>query len=122
MPQPAVPPHTHSHPPFLPQGSVAAIPTLIGKLSALTALSLAGAHVGGTIPSEVSKLTRLLSLDASNNALSGEIPVALWSLPFLRSLDLSGNAGLGGTIDTECKEIDSGSCRRGGRREGLIRA
>lgn len=63
----------------------------IGRLSALTELSLVPGHVYGTIPDTISNLKTLSFLALSRNYLSGHIPPSISFLHRLQTLDLSFN-------------------------------
>lgn len=63
----------------------------IGKLSALTELTLVPGRVLGALPTELSQCTNLRFLAISRNFLSGQIPSSLGQLRNLQTLDLSYN-------------------------------
>ncbi|XXG83357.1 hypothetical protein AAC387_Pa10g1133 [Persea americana] len=76
----------------------------IGKLSALTELSLVPGRVIGRLPETLSQCKNLRFLAVSRNFLSGEIPASLSDLRSLRTLDLSYNL-LSGPIPPRMGEI-----------------
>nr|KAJ3420416.1 hypothetical protein HK105_005694 [Polyrhizophydium stewartii] len=67
------------------------IPDSLGKLTALTALSLNNNQLSGPIPSSLGNLAQLQSLDLSGNQLSGEVPSSLGSLTSLTALGFGTN-------------------------------
>lgn len=69
----------------------------IGKLSALTELSIVPGRIMGALPATISQLKDLRFLAISRNFISGEIPASLGEVRGLRTLDLSYNQ-LTGTI------------------------
>ncbi|KAJ4878786.1 Leucine-rich repeat (LRR) family protein [Raphanus sativus] len=69
----------------------------IGKLSALTELSIVPGRIMGALPATISQLKDLRFLAISRNFISGEIPASLGEVRRLRTLDLSYNQ-LTGTI------------------------
>ncbi|KAF3588505.1 hypothetical protein F2Q69_00025733 [Brassica cretica] len=69
----------------------------IGKLSALTELSIVPGRIMGALPATISQLKDLRFLAISRNYISGEIPASLGEVRRLRTLDLSYNQ-LTGTI------------------------
>uniref|UniRef100_A0A251TF76 Putative receptor like protein 47 n=1 Tax=Helianthus annuus TaxID=4232 RepID=A0A251TF76_HELAN len=71
---------------------IGSIPESIGKLAALTALSLYGNKLSGTIPDSIGQLSKLQFLDVSSNRLIGSIPVSIGQLSKLSSLDVSYNS------------------------------
>ena len=74
------------------------IPSEIGLLTQLTALSVPFTGLSGTIPSTMGNLVRLTQLGLSYNQLSGTIPSTLGNLSQLRSLHLNNNAQLSGPL------------------------
>ncbi|RWR93652.1 putative inactive leucine-rich repeat receptor-like protein kinase IMK2 [Cinnamomum micranthum f. kanehirae] len=76
----------------------------IGKLSALTELSLVPGRVIGRLPETLSQCKNLRFLAVSRNFLSGEIPASFSDLRSLRTLDLSYNL-LSGPIPPRMGEI-----------------
>ncbi|KAF3494568.1 hypothetical protein DY000_02051804 [Brassica cretica] len=69
----------------------------LGKLSALTELSIVPGRIMGALPATISQLKDLRFLAISRNFISGEIPSSLGDVRRLRTLDLSYNQ-LTGTI------------------------
>ncbi|CAE5956424.1 unnamed protein product [Arabidopsis arenosa] len=69
----------------------------IGKLSALTELSIVPGRIMGALPATISQLKDLRFLAISRNFISGEIPASIGEVRGLRTLDLSYNQ-LTGTI------------------------
>lgn len=69
----------------------------IGKLSALTELSIVPGRIMGSLPHTISQSKNLRFLAISRNFLSGEIPASLGELRGLKTLDLSYNQ-LSGSI------------------------
>ncbi|KAG0471760.1 hypothetical protein HPP92_016306 [Vanilla planifolia] len=67
------------------------LPSDIGRLSALSELSLVPGRVSGPIPSSLSLCPSLRFLALSRNLLSGPIPPSVASLSNLRVLDLGSN-------------------------------
>ncbi|KAG6519376.1 LRR receptor-like serine/threonine-protein kinase ERECTA [Zingiber officinale] len=63
----------------------------LGRLSALSELSLVPGRVAGPVPDGLARCRDLRFLALSKNLLSGRIPAGLASLPRLRTLDLSYN-------------------------------
>ncbi|ESQ37981.1 hypothetical protein EUTSA_v10028712mg [Eutrema salsugineum] len=63
----------------------------IGKLSALTELSIVPGRIMGSLPNTISHSKNLRFLAISRNFLSGEIPASLGELRGLKTLDLSYN-------------------------------
>lgn len=63
----------------------------LGRLSALSELSLVPGRVAGPVPDGLARCRGLRFLALSKNLLSGHIPAGLASLPRLRILDLSYN-------------------------------
>ncbi|CAE6139176.1 unnamed protein product [Arabidopsis arenosa] len=63
----------------------------IGKLSALTELSIVPGRIMGSLPHTISQSKNLRFLAISRNFLSGEIPASLGELRGLKTLDLSYN-------------------------------
>ncbi|XP_010455961.1 PREDICTED: probably inactive leucine-rich repeat receptor-like protein kinase IMK2 [Camelina sativa] len=63
----------------------------IGKLSALTELSIVPGRIMGSLPHAISQAKNLRFLAISRNFLSGEIPASLGELTGLKTLDLSYN-------------------------------
>jgi len=69
--------------------------TLIGHLTKLTRLDLAGNNLNGKIPSSLGNLMQLDSLYLDNNKFSGRIPDFLGNLTLLENISLSNNQLLG---------------------------
>ena len=67
------------------------LPTFLGSLTHLTALSISGNRFASGIPSELGQLSSLEALDLSNNGLNGEIPPSLAGLTNLVKLNLQEN-------------------------------
>jgi Leucine-rich repeat (LRR) protein len=65
--------------------------SLIGDLTHLTRLDLAGSNLSGQIPSSLTNLVQLQSLYLDNNNFSGRIPAFLGNCTTLQILDLSHN-------------------------------
>ncbi|CAA7047074.1 unnamed protein product [Microthlaspi erraticum] len=63
----------------------------IGKLYALTELSIVPGRIMGSIPETISQSKNLRFLAVSRNFISGEIPASLGELRGLKTLDLSYN-------------------------------
>jgi Leucine-rich repeat (LRR) protein len=76
------------------------IPSEIGDLAALTTLLLRRNALSGSIPAEVWSLTRLVTLALGGNSLTGSLPAAIGNLTAVEGLDLSANY-LTGTIPPE---------------------
>lgn len=72
-------------------GLTGRIDPAIGKLSALTELTLVPGRVFGSLPQTLSQLETLRFLALSHNFISGEIPASLGNLQRLQTLDLSFN-------------------------------
>lgn len=67
-------------------------PPALGRLSALTLMSLGGNGLSGRLPPEIGRLMNLRNLSLGGNELSGDLPLEMRNLSSLRSLDLSGNS------------------------------
>jgi Leucine-rich repeat (LRR) protein len=63
------------------------IPSEIGALTRLTALSLYSNSLTGFIPSEIGALTRLTALYLYSNSLTGSIPESLCNQELYASVD-----------------------------------
>ena len=74
------------------------IPSELGNLANLEALSLGNNRLTGGIPSELGDLSRLTLLQLSTNQLTGAIPPELGRLVRLTRLWIGGNAGLSGPL------------------------
>ncbi len=72
----------------------AEIPSEVGHLTGLTALTLSG--VSGALPPELGYLVNLANLDLSHNELCGKIPPELGGLGSLQTLNLGDNKLTGG--------------------------
>ncbi|OMP06585.1 hypothetical protein COLO4_08059 [Corchorus olitorius] len=72
-------------------GLTGRIDPAIGKLSALTELSIVPGRIYGTLPQSISQLKDLRFLAISRNFISGSIPATLGQLRSLKTLDLSYN-------------------------------
>ncbi|KAF3330296.1 LRR receptor-like serine/threonine-protein kinase ERL1 [Carex littledalei] len=70
-------------------GLAGTLPASIGRLTALTDLSLVPGRVTGTIPPAIFHLPNLRFLALSSNLLSGQLPNSL--SPFFRTIDISSN-------------------------------
>ncbi|KAJ4785947.1 Leucine-rich repeat (LRR) family protein [Rhynchospora pubera] len=70
-------------------GLAGTLPASIGRLTALTDLSLVPGRVTGTIPPSIFRLPNLRFLALSSNLLSGRLPDSF--SPFLRTIDISSN-------------------------------
>ena len=80
------------------------IPIELGALTHLQTLDLSFNQLTGPIPAELGKLTRLASLDLSWNEVSGPIPAELGQLADLELLSLEGNP-LTGCIPTALQSV-----------------
>lgn len=67
------------------------LPPELGKLTAMTSLSLSGNQFSSGIPNELGDCVNLETLDLSENGLNGELPTSLSSLANLTTLNLEGN-------------------------------
>ena len=76
------------------------IPSELGRLTNLNVLELDINQLSGSIPPELGNLTNLTWLGLSNNQLSGSIPASLGRLANLTALSLWGNQ-LSGSIPSE---------------------
>lgn len=81
------------------------IPSEIGKLVALTALTLSQYRVKGTIPPQLQILSGLEELNLPENLLTGSLSSTLFGLTGLTSLSLKENGGLGGAIPNEIGQL-----------------
>jgi len=81
-------------------GLAGTLPPELGDLSALQTLDLSGNALSGAIPEEMGNLGSLMYLQLNDNQLEGVIPVSLGGLHSLRRLSLGGNR-LSGTLPTE---------------------
>ncbi|KAJ3688459.1 hypothetical protein LUZ61_017623 [Rhynchospora tenuis] len=70
-------------------GLAGTLPPSIGRLTALTDLSLVPGRVTGTVPPAIFRLPNLRFLALSSNLLSGRLPDSF--SPFLRTIDISSN-------------------------------
>ena len=86
------------------KGLNGSLPTALGVLTGLEALSLSGNGLRGTVPAELGGLASLTELSFDNNQLTGGIPVELGSLAGLETLALNDNR-LSGAIPTELGEL-----------------
>ena len=92
------------------------LPPALGQLAQLQGLHLQINELRGGIPAELAGLTNLLELDLGVNRLSGEIPVELGGLTLLQELDLGVNELRGGIPAelaglTNLLELDLGNNR-----------
>uniref|UniRef100_A0A0D9WGD8 non-specific serine/threonine protein kinase n=1 Tax=Leersia perrieri TaxID=77586 RepID=A0A0D9WGD8_9ORYZ len=78
----------------------------IGRLSALTELSLVPGRVNGELPESLSSCQNLRFLAVSKNLISGPIPDGLGGLSNLRTLDVSFNQ-MSGTIPPSIATLPS---------------
>ena len=76
------------------------VPSELGRLTNLAALSLGGNQLSGSIPSELGSLSNLRWLELGESHLSGEIPPELGRLANLQGLWIV-SARLSGTIPPE---------------------
>ena len=67
------------------------IPSELGMVSTLVALTFVSSKIIGHIPTELGLLLRLINFNASCNQLSGPIPTELGNITTLRWLDLHAN-------------------------------
>ncbi|XP_015879654.3 MDIS1-interacting receptor like kinase 2-like [Ziziphus jujuba] len=67
------------------------LPSSVGQLTKLTALSLYSNRISGSIPPEIGKLTNLTYLDLDDNNLIGQLPPILGQLTNLSYLYLNSN-------------------------------
>ena len=81
-------------------GLIGKIPPVLGHLTRLQVLDLAGNDLSGTIPPELGHLSRLEKLHLGHNRLSGAIPPELGGLSHLQVLDFTANQ-LSGEIPPE---------------------
>ncbi|XVE91264.1 hypothetical protein DITRI_Ditri20bG0139700 [Diplodiscus trichospermus] len=71
---------------------VGSIPSNVGELASLKALSLASNDFDGSLPIPgICQLNRLQELDLSDNSFEGILPSCLCNMTSLRYIDLSGN-------------------------------
>jgi Leucine-rich repeat (LRR) protein len=82
------------------------IPSELGNLSNLRALSLWGNSLTGSIPSELGNLSYLWHLNLGGNSLTGSIPSELGNLSNLWHLNLGGNS-LTGSIPSELGNLSN---------------
>ncbi|GMI76904.1 hypothetical protein like AT4G37250 [Hibiscus trionum] len=66
----------------------------------VTALSLPGSQLLGSIPSDLGMIQYLQNLDLSNNSFNGSLPLSIFNATQLRSLDLSNNSISGSIPET----------------------
>ena len=92
------------------RGLTGTIPSELGNLTKLKALSLSDNQLSGTIPTELGNLAKLTKLFLGGNELSGSIPTELGSLSELTKLFLGGNELTGcipdGLRDVEANDLD----------------
>jgi Leucine rich repeat len=88
------------------QGS---IPSLLGRLTALTRLNLGDNQLTSSIPTELGLLTNLTSLLLERNDLNGTIPEELGSLSMLQNFTLGNNTNLEPSIPKSFCEEEHGS-------------
>jgi Leucine-rich repeat (LRR) protein len=67
------------------------LPSVLGKLTSITSLSLSGNQFSSGIPVELGGCVNLETLDLSENGLNGELPLSLSTLTNLTTLNLEGN-------------------------------
>jgi len=89
---------------FYNQELTGSIPSEIGCLTNLTALSLHTNQLTGEIPSEIGNLMNLSELNLQDNQLTGEIPVEIGNLTNLTNLRLYNNQ-LTGEIPSEIGQL-----------------
>jgi hypothetical protein len=96
---------------FLSNHTLTTIPTQIGRLTALTMLTLSILSLTGTVPSEVGNLINLVDLRLSINQLDGTLP-ALNRLTKLTRLRTNGNRldGPLPAMPTTLRELLIGFC------------
>lgn len=70
----------------------APVDNLSNDYSRVTALSLLGCQLLGSIPSDLGMIQYLENLDLSNNSLNGSLPVSIFNSTQLRYLNLSNNS------------------------------
>ncbi|XP_021280908.1 probable leucine-rich repeat receptor-like protein kinase At1g35710 [Herrania umbratica] len=80
------------------------IPSKIGDLKTLLALSIHSNFLEGSIPEEIGNLKALVSLDLSQNQLSGPIPPQIGNCFNLEELNLSNN-NLQGLIPNQIRKL-----------------
>ena len=78
----------------------ASIPSSIGQLSNLTALSLSDNSLTGSLPSSIGQLSKLSLLILSRNSLTGSLPSSIGQLSKLSLLSLSGNSLTGSILSS----------------------
>ncbi|KAI8929795.1 hypothetical protein BC831DRAFT_442103 [Entophlyctis helioformis] len=83
------------------------IPSSIGNLSSLTALTLSGSGFGGEIPTGLEKLTSLEQLWLYDNNLSGSLPSWISNLQSLKSFDFFNNPLLEGPLPDLAESVQS---------------
>ncbi len=82
------------------------IPVSLGKLTNLTLLNIGGNNFWSALPSEIGNLSNLEHILIGASNLIGELPKSIWSLHKLRSLDLSNN-NISGKIPSEIEGLNS---------------
>jgi Leucine-rich repeat (LRR) protein len=88
-----------------PQGFLTgSLPTEVGHLSALEALSVKGNRMTGPLPTELGRCTALTNLNLSQNRFSGGIPTELGLLSHLANISLETNR-LDGKLPSELGAI-----------------
>ncbi len=80
----------------LPANRLSSIPTEITNLTSLSELNLFQNRITGTIPSAIGSMTALTVLNLANNQMTGSIPSGIGSLTSLTELSLYNNSLIGG--------------------------
>ena len=80
----------------LPGNRLSSIPTEITSLTSLSELNLFQNRISGSIPSAIGSMTALTVLNLANNQISGSIPSGIGRLTSLTELSLYNNSLIGG--------------------------